>query len=167
MIYAYPCEGLFGLGCDPLSKKDVIELCNLKKRSLDKGLILISGTFDHFEPYINHLNSMELKKLKSKWPGPHTWLVRANQNVPDWIKGDSNFVALRQSAHLSVVELTNQFGGVITSTSANVSEDAPAKTSEEVFKIFGHKVKIIQGEIGTLESATPIQNLETGEWIRK
>ena len=23
MIYAYPCEGVYGLGCDPDSKKDV------------------------------------------------------------------------------------------------------------------------------------------------
>ena len=42
MIYAYPCEGVYGLGCDPDSKKDVFKLCELKKRSIDKGLILIS-----------------------------------------------------------------------------------------------------------------------------
>ena len=49
MIYAYPCEGVYGLGCDPDSKKDVFKLCELKKRSIDKGLILISGVFEHFE----------------------------------------------------------------------------------------------------------------------
>ena len=52
MIYAYPCEGVYGLGCDPDSKKDVFKLCELKKRSIDKGLILISGVFEHFEKYI-------------------------------------------------------------------------------------------------------------------
>ena len=49
MIYAYPCEGVYGLGCDPDSKKDVFKLCELKKRSIDKGLILISGVFEHFD----------------------------------------------------------------------------------------------------------------------
>ena len=32
MIYAYPCEGVYGLGCDPDSKKDVFKLCELKKK---------------------------------------------------------------------------------------------------------------------------------------
>ena len=51
MIYAYPCEGVYGLGCDPDSKKDVFKLCDLKKRSTEKGLILISGVFEHFEKF--------------------------------------------------------------------------------------------------------------------
>ena len=60
MIYAYPCEGVYGLGCDPDSKKDVFKLCELKKRSIDKGLILISGVFEHFEKYINHLDKQDI-----------------------------------------------------------------------------------------------------------
>ena len=60
MIYAYPCEGVYGLGCDPDSKKDVFKLCELKKRSIDKGLILISGVFEHFEKYINPVSYTHL-----------------------------------------------------------------------------------------------------------
>ena len=59
MIFAYACEGLFGLGCDPFSKKDVQLLCSLKKRDISKGLILVSGQFDHFKPFIEHLNKTE------------------------------------------------------------------------------------------------------------
>ena len=66
MIYAYPCEGVYGLGCDPDSKKDVFKLCELKKRSIDKGLILISGVFEHFEKYINHLDKQQIDKLKGR-----------------------------------------------------------------------------------------------------
>ena len=167
MIFAYPCEGVFGLGCDPYSKKDVEFLCSLKKRDISKGLILVSGNFDHFKPFINNLNRTELKKMRSAWPGPHTWLVNANQNVPDWIKGNSSLVALRQSDHSIIKALTAEFGGVITSTSANISNEPAAKTSAEVKKIFGNKVKIIPGEIGELEGPTPIRNLHTLEWVRK
>ena len=60
MIYAYPCEGVYGLGCDPDSKKDVYKLCELKKRSVDKGLILISGDFEHFEKYVGAFQSFYL-----------------------------------------------------------------------------------------------------------
>ena len=40
-------------------------------------------------------------------------------------------------------------------------------TADEVSKIFGNQVKVIKGEVGNLGGATPIQNLETGEWIRR
>ena len=167
MIYAYPCEGVYGLGCDPDSKKDVFKLCELKKRSIDKGLILISGVFEHFEKYINHLDKEDIDKLKRPWPGPHTWLVRANENVPEWIKGNSDLVALRHSSHPEVIKLTEKIGKVLTSTSANISNDHPAMSADEVTKIFGNEVTLIKGEIGNFGGATPIQNLETGEWIRK
>ena len=167
MIYAYPCEGVYGLGCDPDSEVDVKKLCRIKKRSLKKGLILISGFFEHFEKYINHLNQSEINEMKKAWPGPHTWLIRANENVPEWIKGNSDLVALRHSSHPEVIKLTKKIGKVITSTSANISNDPAAMTADEVSKIFGNQVKIIKGEVGNLAGATPIQNLETGEWIRR
>lgn len=167
MIFAYACEGLFGLGCDPFSKKDVQLLCSLKKRDISKGLILVSGQFDHFKPFIEHLNKTEVKRLKSKWPGPFTWLIKANEKVPEWIRGDSNLVALRQSSHPSIKKLTDEFGGVVTSTSANIANEPPAVTTSEVKKIFGNKVKIIPGQVGSLNRATPIRNLHTLEWVRK
>ena len=43
MIYAYPTEGVWGLGCLPNSEEDVKKICFLKQRTLDKGLILVSG----------------------------------------------------------------------------------------------------------------------------
>ena len=167
MIYAYPCEGVYGLGCDPDSKTDVYKLCDLKKRSIDKGLILISGVFEHFEKYINHLDKPDIDKLRRPWPGPHTWLVQANENVPEWIKGNSDLVALRHSSHPEVIRLTMKIGGVLTSTSANISNDPPAMSADEVKKIFGNEVMVVNGEVGDFGGATPIQNLETGEWIRK
>ena len=93
MIYAYPTEGVWGLGCLPDSEEDVKKICLLKQRSLDKGLILVSGNFSHFEVYLSHLSRDLIEKTKSKWPGAHTWLVPANDNVPSWIKGNSDYVA--------------------------------------------------------------------------
>ena len=55
MIYAYPTEGVWGLGCLPNSEEDVKKICFLKQRTLDKGLILVSGHFSHFDPYLSHL----------------------------------------------------------------------------------------------------------------
>ena len=104
--------------------------------------------------------------MKSKWPGAHTWLVPANDNVPTWIKGNSDFVALRQSVHPSIIELSEKLNSVITSTSANISSEPPARNAKEVRNLFGDEVSILEGELGGADKPTPIQNLITDEWIR-
>ena len=133
---------------------------------MDKGLILVSGHFSHFDPYLSHLPENLINKTKSKWPGAHTWLVPANDNVPSWIKGNSDFVALRQSVHPSIIELSEKLNSVITSTSANISSEPPAKNADEVRNLFGDEVSILEGELGGADKPTPIQNLITDEWIR-
>mgnify|MGYP006252268483 FL=1 len=75
MIYAYPTEGVWGLGCLPDSEEDVKKICLLKQRKLDKGLILVSGNFSHFDAYLSHLSEDLINKTKSKWPGAHTCLL--------------------------------------------------------------------------------------------
>ena len=166
MIYAYPTEGVWGLGCLPDSEECVKKICFLKKRALDKGLILVSGDFSHFEPYLSHLSKDLIEKARSKWPGPHTWLVPANENVPSWIKGNSEYVALRQSIHPSIIKLSKKLNSVVTSTSANISSESPAKNAEEVKNLFGEEVSILDGKLGGEDTPTPIQNLITDEWIR-
>ena len=59
-VIAYPSEGVWGLGCDPRNKKAVLKLLNLKKRPMDKGLILVASNISQMEPYI------DLRKYKTK-----------------------------------------------------------------------------------------------------
>ena len=72
-VIAYPSEGVWALGCDPKNEIAVNKLLSLKKRLLEKGLILVGASLDDMEPYI------EVKKYKTKlmtkWPGAHTWVV--------------------------------------------------------------------------------------------
>ena len=107
-----------------------------------------------------------VEKAKSKWPGAHTWLVPANANVPSWIKGNSDYVALRQSVHPAIIELSEKLNSVITSTSANISSKPPAKNAQEVRNLFGEEIFILDGELGGADTPSPIQNLITDEWIR-
>ena len=41
-VVAYPTEHCFGLGCNPLNEQAVRRILGLKRRSWDKGLIVIS-----------------------------------------------------------------------------------------------------------------------------
>lgn len=161
-VVAYPSEGVWALGCDPKNEIAVRELLRLKKRPLEKGLILVGANLKQMEPYI------EVKKyqtkLMTKWPGAHTWVV-PTKATPPWIRGRHTSVALRVSNHPVISSLCKLFGGAIVSSSANLEGDLPARSINQVLKFF-NGIASVEGNLGSLKGATPIQDVETDEWIR-
>jgi L-threonylcarbamoyladenylate synthase len=100
------------------------------------------------------------------WPGPVTWLLPASTHTPPWIKGAHDTIAVRVTAHPVAKALCEAFGGAIVSTSANLGGEPPAKTAEEVKKIFDEDVYIVTGAVGDLPKPTDIRDGLTGELIR-
>ncbi|ADP66299.1 L-threonylcarbamoyladenylate synthase type 1 TsaC [Buchnera aphidicola str. APS (Acyrthosiphon pisum)] len=167
-VIAYPTESMFGLGCDPNSKKAVKKLLNLKNRSIEKGLILVASDFDQIKMYVNEniLSNKQKKKIFFHWPGPFTFLLPAKPNTPYWLTGKFNTVAVRVSAHFEIIKLCNAFGQAVVSTSANISNMTPCFTSEEVFKCFGKDFPLLNGKIGNEKNPSKIINIINGKLIR-
>ena len=46
-VFAYPTEGVWGLGCNPFSEKAVQKLINLKKRPKNKELLFWQALFSN------------------------------------------------------------------------------------------------------------------------
>jgi hypothetical protein len=44
--------------------------------------------------------------------------------------------------------------------------EKPVTTKQEVKELFG-TLNIVEGSLGTLNNSTPIQDVETDEWIRE
>ncbi|QIQ42054.1 MAG: L-threonylcarbamoyladenylate synthase type 1 TsaC [Buchnera aphidicola (Microlophium carnosum)] len=167
-VIAYPTESMFGLGCDPTSKKAVKKLLNLKKRSVEKGFILVAADFNQLKMYINekNLTNKQKNKIFFHWPGPFTFLLPAKSDVPYWLTGKFNTVAVRVSAHFEIIKLCNAFGGALISTSANISNMTPCFTPEDVFKFFGKDFPLLNGKIGDEKNPSKIINIINGKLIR-
>ena len=162
-VIAYPSEGVWGLGCDPVNEEAVYRLLKLKNRPVSKGLILVGSKLEQMKPYVN-INKYKAK-LITKWPGPHTWIV-PTRTTPLWIRGNYDSVAVRVSNHPIIIEICNKFGGVMVSTSANMKGKKPVTTQQEVEELF-EGLSIVEGSLGTLNSPTPIQDIQTDKWIRE
>src|ERR1043165_9467474 len=74
-IIAYPTEGVWGLGCDPFDEAAVHRILTLKKRPVEKGLILIAAELDQVAALLTPLTSEQRAMMLSTWPGPTTWLL--------------------------------------------------------------------------------------------
>lgn len=165
-IIAYPTEAVYGLGCDPLNETAIHHLLSLKNRSIIKGLILIAANWAQLKPYVTPLSDETLTRILSTWPGPVTWLLPASPKTPLWIKGAHDTVAVRITDHPIANALCDQFCSAIVSTSANVEGVPPAKTAQEVRKVFDKDVYVVGGAVGELSKPTEIRDGVTGKVVR-
>lgn len=166
-VIAYPTEAVWGLGCEPQNRHACTQLLHMKQRDWRKGLILIAADFEQLRPYVSNLSHKELLPALKTWPGPATWLLPASAHAPEWVRGDSDRIAVRVSAHPLVAELCRRYGGALVSTSANRTNEAPAMTATKVRLCFGTSLDgLLPGALGGLERPTPIRDLLTGKLLR-
>lgn len=166
-VIAYPTEAVYGLGCDPFNEKAVRKILEIKKRSVEKGLILIAASWEQIKFLTEKIPEEKLNTVLATWPGPFTWVFPASNKVPFWIRGAHNSIALRVTNH-SIARLICEKFGPIVSTSANLTQQSPATTTEEVEKYFADKVDlIIPGQTGGLKKTTSIMDVLTGKKIRE
>jgi L-threonylcarbamoyladenylate synthase len=166
-VIAYPTEAVYGLGCDPRNETATRRLLALKNRPAESGLILIADTFDRFESFIRPVTRDQEALARSTWPGPVTWLFPRADNVPGWLAGNHETIALRVTAHPLCRELCAAFGGAIVSTSANPGGQEPARRAEQVEAYFGAALcGVVAGRLGSEERPSEIRDLATGRVLR-
>lgn len=166
-VIAYPTESCYGLGCDPRNPRAVKRVLALKKRSAAKGLILIASHHRQLRPFLAELSPALQRQMRAVWPGPHTWLVPASHDCPAFLRGSHDTIAVRVTAHPGAARLCRLADMALVSTSANLSGGKPAKTAQECRRLFGRRALVIPGRIGARRRPSTIQNLSTGDIIRK
>jgi L-threonylcarbamoyladenylate synthase len=165
-VIAYPTEGVWGLGCLPVSEAAVMHVLDLKKRDWRQGLLLVASGMDQVAPYLEGLTDDEWHVLASAWPGPTTYLVPDNGLAPAWIVGNHDTLGLRVSQHPLVRQLCDWFGPLV-STSANISGHPSATSALEVRRYFGAGIDaLVPGQLGGADGASRIVHLESGQVIR-
>ncbi len=166
-VVAYPTEAVFGFGCDPLDRDAVMRVLALKERSVFEGLLLIAADVDQLTPFVEPFTESIADRVLPTWPGPHTWLVPAAEDLPVWIRGRHTRVGVRVTAHPVAAALCRQAGTALVSTSANRHGEPPLRTAEEVRTRFGEGIDlVVDGACGGLERPTPIRDAVTGEVVR-
>lgn len=166
-IVAYPTEGVYGLGCDPLNKDAVERLIAIKGRSADKGLILVAASNDHLDGFLGPVSPAVQAQLDRDWPGPVTWIMPCTDRAPELISGGRPTLAVRISAHATTADLCNACGHALVSTSANRSGARPCMDAQSVSAELGAEIDaIIDAPLGGLNAPTPIFDAVTGQQLR-
>ena len=166
-VISYPTEGVWGLGCDPLSRHAVNRILLLKNRAEAKGLILIGSRHDQFANLIEKLSDEHRVRFMQNLSRPTTWILPTNKEIPCWISGNHESVAVRVTDHPIAQKLCSHFGRPIVSTSCNPQGVQPAINQQQVINYFGDKLDfIVPGDVGNPGSVSDIIELTSNKIIR-
>jgi L-threonylcarbamoyladenylate synthase len=165
-VIAYPTESCYGFGCDPLNRKAIDSVIKLKKRSKNKGMIVIASSKSQLNKIIKPLDTKSYNAVDEYWPGPYSLILKTKYNVPKNLIGKYSKIAVRVTKHELVKQICNSLGYPIISTSANISGKRSIKTYRECYKQFGSKVLVLPGLIGFAKKPSTIIDWETRTVLR-
>jgi len=165
-LIAYPTEAVFGIGCDPFNEQAVQAILAIKQRPVEKGVILVAANIEQVQDLVRLHNEPWTEQVLASWPGPYTWVLPVKTQLPMWVTGGRDTLAIRVSAHPLVQALCQAFAGPIVSTSANPTSLEPARSCQEVYQYFADEIPCLAGELGGLDKPTEIRDAQTGQCLR-
>ena len=166
-VVAYPTEGVYGLGCDPLDAAAVGRLAALKARPLSKGLILLAADPGQLVEWLAPAGPEQWRRVLETWPGPVTWVLQARGWVPPWLTGGSGRLAVRITSHPLAAALARAAAGPIVSTSANRAGGVPARSALQVRLRFGAGIDaVVCGPLGGARGPSEIRDATSGAVLR-
>jgi len=138
----------------------------LKGRPRQKGLILIAADFEQLRPLVIELDAARMAPVRASWPGPVTWLLPAAPDLPDWLSGGRDTLAVRVTAHPLAAALCRAAGMPLVSSSANLSGRPPARSALQVRRGCPGVDMIVPGAVGGAERPTEIRDARDGKLLR-
>lgn len=167
-LVIYPTDTVYGLGCDINNSKAVETICRIKGINLKKDhLSFICHDLSHISDYTKPLSNSTFKLMKRYLPGPFTFVVEANNNVPRLFKNNKKTVGIRIPNNNIIREIVNKLGNPVLSTSIHDEDEIIEYTTdpELIHEKWGEKVDlVIDGGYGDNEPSTVI-DCTTDEFI--
>ncbi len=123
-VVVYPTETVYGIGANIFSEDALKKVFAIKKRTADKPISIAVSDFKMMNDVV-YIDEKERGFIEKFLPGPITVLLKKKEIVPDILTSGLDVVGVRYPDHKIAVKLIELAGVPITSTSANISEEAP------------------------------------------
>lgn len=136
-VVAFPTETYYGLAVDPFNQTALARLFALKRRAVDKPVLLIIENASQLSRLVAEVPPDFNILMEKFWPGPLTLVFPGALSLPEMLTCDRGTIGVRVSSHPVARQLARAFGRPITATSANFSGQPPAITAASVRAQFG------------------------------
>ena len=164
-LIIYPSDTVYALGCDIYNVKAMEKLARLKNTTLDKAQFsIICNNLSHLSEFTRPIETSTFRLLKSKIPGPFTFILEANKNLPLAYIGKKT-VGIRVPDHPIPQLIVEKLGHPIASTSIKDDDEVIEYSTdpELIAEKYDHLVDIVIDSGYGDNIASTIVDLTNGE----
>jgi tRNA threonylcarbamoyl adenosine modification protein (Sua5/YciO/YrdC/YwlC family) len=157
-IIIYPTDTVYAMGCDIKANKSIEKIAQLKGLNPENpDLSLIFYDMSQLSEYTVIRDNTIFKLLKRNLPGPFTFIVRANNQIPKMFKNKKKTVGIRIPHSSIVLEIVKELGRPIITTSIHDQDEVIEYTTDpelihEKYRDFADIV--VDGGYGKNEAST-------------
>lgn len=129
-LIIYPTDTIYGLGCDITNSKAVEKVAKIKGVKVEKNnFSFICSDLSHISDFTKPISNSVFKLMKKNLPGPFTFILEANNNLPKYFKGKKT-VGIRVPDNNIIREIVRELGNPILSTSVRDEDEILEYTTD-------------------------------------
>lgn len=157
-LIIYPTDTVYGLAWDINSPKAFDKIVRIKgKNALKENFSLVCNNISQVSQFTLHINNPTFKLLKHNLPGPFTFILNANNNVPRFYKSKKKTVGVRIPDNNIAIEIVSKLGHPIMTTSLHDEDEILDYMTDPglIHEKYEHLVDyVIDGGYGNNEAST-------------
>ena len=160
-IIIYPTDTVYALGCDITKPQAIERICKLKGITPEKSnFSFVCDSLSHLSEFTKPIANDVFRVMKKALPGPYTFILEANNNVPKLLKQNRKTVGIRVPDNAICNEIIRVLGNPLISTSLHDNSDDILEyfsDPEVIFQQYGEVVdQVIDGGYGNIHPSTVI-----------
>jgi tRNA threonylcarbamoyl adenosine modification protein (Sua5/YciO/YrdC/YwlC family) len=122
-LIIYPSDTVYGLGCDITNTKALERIAKIKGIKLEKAnFSFVCSDLSNLSDYVKQIDTSTFKILKRSLPGPYTFILPGNNNLPKEFKKKTT-VGIRVPDNNIIIEVVKMLGNPIVSTSIHDDDE--------------------------------------------
>lgn len=123
-VIIYPTDTVYGMGCDITNQKAIERVCQIKGiKPKNQNFSFICYDLSNIADYTRAIGTPVFKMMKKALPGPFTFILNANNNVPRLLNNKKKTVGIRVPDHNIPRTLVKELGQPILTTSIKDDDD--------------------------------------------
>jgi tRNA threonylcarbamoyl adenosine modification protein (Sua5/YciO/YrdC/YwlC family) len=159
-VIILPTDTIYAIAGNIYSNKAIEKICHLKNIKVEKANFSflchdLSNISNFTKPFSNEI----FRAMKNSLPGPFTFILNANSQVPSIFKSNKKTIGIRVPDNPIALAIIEALGHPLMVTSVHYGEDSELYLNEpnEIQEHYGDSVDIIiDGGPGTLDHSTVI-----------
>jgi len=147
-LVGLPTETVYGLAADAFNAEAVAKVFEVKERPSFDPLIVHVGRRAQVEDVAKvpeELKELVRDMMEEFWPGPLTFVLPRQHEVPDLVTSGLDTVAVRMSAHEVMREVAKELGPIAAPSANRFGRISPTSAAAVVEELGGKIPMVIDG----------------------